>query len=68
MKVWEGTSFDVYFNQNGVEGPKKQIVPNIIENPSDTDVIALGQLLQKVSPEDTTYDSTVVVTKNRVIN
>lgn len=67
MKRWESTSLEVYFDVEGENKQKKVAIRNVISEPTEEDVKLLGQTLEMLSPDEQLLNSSVVVTKTRVL-
>lgn len=67
MKKWESSTLDVYFDVEGEEKTQKVSFKNLIESPTEEDIITFGQTMAKLSPEQQTLNSSVIISKSRVI-
>ncbi|TLG80964.1 hypothetical protein [Vagococcus zengguangii] len=67
MKQWESTSLEVYFDVEGEASPKKVSLRNVVQEPEEEAVKGLGQTLGTLSPEEQSYNSSVIVNKSRVL-
>ncbi|QZN89564.1 hypothetical protein K5X77_04575 [Vagococcus lutrae] len=65
MKEWISNQVELHFAVDGEEKMKKQTISNIIQNPSESDVLAYARLIERLVPEKMNLDSTVLVEKTR---
>lgn len=65
MKEWISNQVELHFAVDGEEKMKKQTISNVIQNPSESNLLAYGRLIERLVPEKMNLDSTVLVEKTR---
>lgn len=65
MKEWISNQVELYFTVDGEEKMKKQTISNVIQNASESNLLAYGRLIERLVPEKMNLDSTVLVEKTR---
>lgn len=65
MKEWMSNQVELHFTVTGEEKTKKQTVSNIVAQPTESDLIAYGRLIERLVPEKMSLDSAVLVEKTR---
>ncbi|MEO1771356.1 hypothetical protein [Candidatus Enterococcus ferrettii] len=60
-----GTKLQVQIEQNGEDKQKKVNFSNIINNPAEADIVALGEIMADLAP-DSSLDSVIVTNQTRV--
>lgn len=65
MKEWISNQVELHFTVDGEEKMKKQTISNVIQNASESNLLAYGRLIERLVPEKMNLDSTVLVEKTR---
>ncbi|MGG5331527.1 hypothetical protein [Enterococcus sp. AZ163] len=61
-----GTKLQVQIEQNGEDKQKKVNFSNIINNPAEADIVALGEIMADLAPDGSSLDSVIVTNQTRV--
>ncbi|MEO1770216.1 hypothetical protein [Candidatus Enterococcus ferrettii] len=61
-----GTKLQVQIEQNGEDKQKKVNFSNIINNPAEADIVALGEVMADWAPDGSSLDSVIVTNQTRV--
>ena len=61
-----GTKLQVQIEQAGEDKQKKVNFSNIVNNPAEADILALGEVMADLAPEGSSLDSVIVTNQTRV--
>ncbi|MGG5333248.1 hypothetical protein [Enterococcus sp. AZ163] len=61
-----GTKLQVQIEQNGEDKQKKVNFSNIVNNPAEADIVALGEIMADLAPDGSSLDSVIVTNQTRV--
>ena len=67
MERLESTKLSVELMEVGKEKPTKQAFSNVKANPTEAQVIKLGEVIVAIAPQDTKLDSVVKTEQSRII-
>ena len=60
------TKLQVQLSLPGAEKLKKVTFQNVVENPDETQILKLGQLMKELDVEDTQLDGVIITSQSRV--
>ena len=60
------TKLQVQLSVPGVEKLKKVTFPNVVDEPKETEIIELGEIMRALDHEDTLLDGVIITSQSRV--